>query len=953
MRSPHRSALIRTTSIFAVSLWLAWPVGVWSQSITATLPVTGNAVAINRVTNKIYVAGGFNPGTVAVIDGTTHSIATLQAGRRPWAVAVNETTNKIYVADIGRKNLLDPAKGGVILIDGATSSITTVVDPNAHGPRSVAVNPLTNRIYVANDVSGNVTVIDGTTNATTTVTDPNASGSPYAIAVNAVTNKIYVANNNYIGGNNPGNVTVIDGATNSITTVMDPNAIGPNALAVNTVTNQIYVTNGGAYPAANHGNVTVIDGNINSTTTITDYNALSPQAVAVNETTNKIYVANANNSAVTGNGVVTVIEGTTNSITTVTGPSAQFPDAVAVNEATNMAYVANGGQNGVNLGTPGTNPGSVTVINGNTNAIITLIDPMAKQPGALAVDPLTNEIYVANFSSGNLTVIDGGGIATTHTLGVLLAGTGSGTVTSSPLGIDCGTTCEESVAAGTAVSLSTMASSGSAFAGWSGPCSGTGSCDVVANTDQFVTANFNSTAPMQVAVPNVVGETQAAAASAITGAGLVVGTVTRQSSSTVASGEVISESPAAGTNVTSGSTVNLVVSNGSSTSGGGGGVDSLTLGALLSVLMATLRRVPHRSARSCTRGRILLRSCPTCSVQPRSLRNQQGEGPMSRLRFGASVCLSLLLLISAGTVRAATLYVKCGGEGAFTSIGAALKALQSVPGPSTINVSGACNENVLIQNADRLTIAGSSGASINDASGGTLDVVDMRNSNVTLTGLTINGFNGENNDSVDCEQASHCTLIGNTIQGDGDAVGVYALSTGLIVGGILQNATAAGLRARGDVVAFGVTIQGNPLGVIVLRGGRMTAGVADPASVPVPKPAATTITNNSAGVLVTEGTEFLCAGCVIENNAGDGIHADVSAAATVTPETLNNGSVLQATITGNTGVGVYVGDLSSATFHGQPSVSGNAEPDIECNSATAVTRGAVAAAGAANTNCKN
>jgi hypothetical protein len=67
----------------------------------------------------------------------------------------------------------------------------------------------------------------------------------------------------------------------------------------------------------------------------------------------------------------------------------------------------------------------------------------------------------------------------------------------------------------------------------------------------------------QVAVPNVVGDTQAAATTAITGAGLVVGTVTTASSSTVASGNVISESPSAGTSVNSGSSVNLVVSTGS------------------------------------------------------------------------------------------------------------------------------------------------------------------------------------------------------------------------------------------------------------------------------------------------------------------------------------------------------------------------------------------------------
>jgi hypothetical protein len=63
-------------------------------------------------------------------------------------------------------------------------------------------------------------------------------------------------------------------------------------------------------------------------------------------------------------------------------------------------------------------------------------------------------------------------------------------------------------------------------------------------------------------VPNVVGSTQAAATTAITSAGLKLGTVTMQSSATVTSGAVISESPAAGTSAASGSAVNLTVSSG-------------------------------------------------------------------------------------------------------------------------------------------------------------------------------------------------------------------------------------------------------------------------------------------------------------------------------------------------------------------------------------------------------
>jgi VWFA-related protein len=69
-------------------------------------------------------------------------------------------------------------------------------------------------------------------------------------------------------------------------------------------------------------------------------------------------------------------------------------------------------------------------------------------------------------------------------------------------------------------------------------------------------------APGPVAVPNVVNLTQAAATTAITGVGLVLGTVSQQSSTTVPAGSVIRQTPASGTSVVLGSAVALVVSTG-------------------------------------------------------------------------------------------------------------------------------------------------------------------------------------------------------------------------------------------------------------------------------------------------------------------------------------------------------------------------------------------------------
>ena len=70
--------------------------------------------------------------------------------------------------------------------------------------------------------------------------------------------------------------------------------------------------------------------------------------------------------------------------------------------------------------------------------------------------------------------------------------------------------------------------------------------------------------PATTTVPDVVGQTQAAASAAITGAGLTVGNITSANSATVPAGSVISESPAAGTTIVTGSPVALVVSAGPS-----------------------------------------------------------------------------------------------------------------------------------------------------------------------------------------------------------------------------------------------------------------------------------------------------------------------------------------------------------------------------------------------------
>ncbi|MHB8879453.1 MAG: InlB B-repeat-containing protein, partial [Myxococcaceae bacterium] len=77
-----------------------------------------------------------------------------------------------------------------------------------------------------------------------------------------------------------------------------------------------------------------------------------------------------------------------------------------------------------------------------------------------------------------------------RSLVVTLTGPGSGVVTSSPAGIDCGADCSEAFAGGTVVTLAATPDTGSTFTGWSGGCTGNGSCSVTLEAAMMVTATF-------------------------------------------------------------------------------------------------------------------------------------------------------------------------------------------------------------------------------------------------------------------------------------------------------------------------------------------------------------------------------------------------------------------------------------------------------------------------------
>ncbi|RIK10591.1 MAG: hypothetical protein DCC49_02755 [Acidobacteria bacterium] len=286
-------------------------------------------------------------------------------GTNPYAIAVNPVTNQIYVANRNSANI-HRIDGN----DGSKSPINTGITPTA-----IAVNSTTNKVYVANDGSNSVTVYDATGNFTKHIPVGN---SPRAVAVDSRENKVYVANSF------SSNVTIIDAANGDSTSTMGV-GVSPVAIAINTsiVPSRIYVANSGSntvtvFTSGSPGWATVPVGS-------------SPAAIAINPLTDKIYVANSSSSN------VTVINGSNLTFTNVAvGLS---PNDVAINQATNKIYVPNASSN------------SVTVIDGlnnSTSAVAT-----GTQPFRVAINQATNMIYAPNYGSGNVTVINGGNNSTT------------------------------------------------------------------------------------------------------------------------------------------------------------------------------------------------------------------------------------------------------------------------------------------------------------------------------------------------------------------------------------------------------------------------------------------------------------------------------------------------------------------------------------------------------------
>ena len=154
----------------------------------------------------------------------------------------------------------------------------------------------------------------------------------------------------------------------------------------------------------------------------------------------------------------------------------------------------------------GADPGDFTITN-NTCA--------SSVSGSCTMD-VTYAPQASGVRSGTVTVTDddacsphqqplsGGSSKGPFIVTAATGGTGTGTFSSSPAGIDCGsngTACSASFTTGTMVTLTAIPDDGSHFTGWSQACTGAGTCVLDMISDQQLTAGFDLNPDLAVSFP--------------------------------------------------------------------------------------------------------------------------------------------------------------------------------------------------------------------------------------------------------------------------------------------------------------------------------------------------------------------------------------------------------------------------------------------------------------------
>jgi YVTN family beta-propeller protein len=275
----------------------------------------------------------------------------------PLTIAVNPLTQLVYIAG-----------NGVEVVNQRTNTPVTTIDIGQDQLSGIAINPVSRKLYVT-DFNTGLYVVDLTTN---TVVGHFPLPVASSVTYSPVTNRTYTLDNF-------DNVWVNDGTTGALIkeiVTLPPNssALG-STITINPATNLIYIPQG-----TTPGEVLVVNAVTNAVTTVPLEGSGSFYA-GVDPLRNIIYISDSGNSA--SGSQVDVLNGATNKeIALITGIPLQA-EALSVNPLTRQVYVSNADS-------------TVEVIDGKTNTLTSTVIPVGTNPIFSTIDLIHSLLYVGN-----------------------------------------------------------------------------------------------------------------------------------------------------------------------------------------------------------------------------------------------------------------------------------------------------------------------------------------------------------------------------------------------------------------------------------------------------------------------------------------------------------------------------------------------------------------------------
>jgi YVTN family beta-propeller protein len=257
--------------------------------LTGTL--SGGSGGITTTENGMLIMGVTTPGGstgVVVLPGNdsddtfvNNGNLVLTGGTGSASIAADPSTGGIVVANLGSGTLSVLNPNGSSFILGGTLTLGSDPDAVAVGNGSY--------LYVANGGSDNVSVVQASPSAGTRVVGSlTVGGLPDALAFDSANGYLYVANQL------SDSVSVIDTTTNTVVGSLAV-GLGPSSIVYDSANQRLYVANAGS------NNISVIDGSRSGGLTVLGSIAVGtdPTSIALDTATGELLVADGASGAIT------------------------------------------------------------------------------------------------------------------------------------------------------------------------------------------------------------------------------------------------------------------------------------------------------------------------------------------------------------------------------------------------------------------------------------------------------------------------------------------------------------------------------------------------------------------------------------------------------------------------------------------------------------------------------